>query len=49
MRVQVDYRQGDMRRASFLNEFDRVLLLFTSFGYFEDEENVQVLENMSTH
>jgi SAM-dependent methyltransferase len=47
MGVQVDYRQGDMRQVSFVEEFDRVLLLFTSFGYFEDDENVQVLENMA--
>ncbi|RPI33021.1 MAG: class I SAM-dependent methyltransferase, partial [Chloroflexota bacterium] len=32
--VEVDYRQGDMRRIDFENEFDRVLLLFTAFGYF---------------
>jgi SAM-dependent methyltransferase len=47
MGVQVDYRQGDMRQVSFLEEFDRVLLLFTSFGYFEDSENEQVVENMT--
>lgn len=46
MGVQVDYRQGDMRQVNFKEEFDRVLLLFTSFGYFEDRENEQVLENM---
>jgi 2-polyprenyl-3-methyl-5-hydroxy-6-metoxy-1,4-benzoquinol methylase len=47
MGVQVDYRQADMCQVSFWGEFDRVLLLFTSFGYFEDEENVQVMENMA--
>jgi SAM-dependent methyltransferase len=47
MGVQVDYQQGDMRRISFVEEFDRVLLLFTSFGYFEDDENVQVMENIA--
>jgi SAM-dependent methyltransferase len=47
MGVQVDYQQGDMRQISFMKEFDRVLLLFTSFGYFEDDENVQVLKNMA--
>ena len=46
MGVQVDYRQGDMRQVSFQDEFDRVLLLFTSFGYFEDGENEQVVGNM---
>jgi len=43
MGVRVDYRQGDMRQIEFLEEFDRVLLLFTSFGYFEDSENLEVL------
>ena len=47
MGVQVDFRQGDMRQVSFVNEFDRVLLLFTSFGYFEDSENEQVIKNMA--
>jgi SAM-dependent methyltransferase len=47
MGVQVDYRQGDMRQLSFNAEFDRVLLLFTSFGYFGDDENLQVAENMA--
>ena len=47
MGVQVNYRQGDMRQIRFTEEFDRVLLLFTSFGYFEDDQNVQVMENIA--
>ncbi|MBN1220135.1 MAG: class I SAM-dependent methyltransferase [Anaerolineae bacterium] len=47
MGLQVDYRQGDMRQLSFMEEFDRVVLLFTSFGYFDDDENVQVLESVA--
>jgi SAM-dependent methyltransferase len=47
MGVNIDYRQGDMRHISFREEFDRVLLLFTSFGYFEDDENVRVMDNMA--
>jgi SAM-dependent methyltransferase len=47
MGVQVDYRQGDMRRLSFDEAFDRVLLLFTSFGYFEDRDNLQVLQRIA--
>ena len=43
MGVNIDYRQGDMRTMDFREEFDVVLLLFTSFGYFEDDENVQVM------
>lgn len=48
MGVQVDYRLGDMRQTNFHEEFDRVLLLFTSFGYFKDEENELVLKNMAS-
>ena len=44
--VRVDYQQGDMRQIDFVDQFDRVLLLFTSFGYFTDAENLRVLENM---
>jgi SAM-dependent methyltransferase len=44
--VQVRYLQGDMRRITFQEEFDRVILLFTAFGYFEDEENLLVLKNV---
>jgi SAM-dependent methyltransferase len=47
MKVEVDYRQGDMRRLAFSGEFDLVLLLFTSFGYFDDEQNAGVVENMA--
>lgn len=47
MGVQVDYQQGDMRHISYHEAFDRVLLLFTSFGYFEDSENEQVVNNMA--
>ncbi len=45
--LQVDFRQGDMRHLDFDAEFDRVLNLFTSFGYFEDEDNFRVLENIA--
>ncbi len=45
--VNVDYRQGDMREIAFDGEFDRVLLFFTSFGYFDDAENVRVLAHMA--
>ena len=47
MGVQVDYCQGDMRRIDFQDAFDRVLLLFTSFGYFSDGENERVLQQMA--
>jgi SAM-dependent methyltransferase len=43
----VDYRQGDMLHLDFDAEFDLVLLLFTAFGYFEDEGNLLVLKNIA--
>lgn len=45
--VSVKYIQGDMREIVFKKEFDRVLMLYTSFGYFEDEENFKVLQNVA--
>ena len=44
--VEVEYVLGDMRQISFNREFDRILMLFTAFGYFEDDENLQVLRNV---
>jgi len=46
-RVQVEYIQGDMRQIDFEEEFERVMLLFTAFGYFEDDQNLRVLENIA--
>ncbi|HEC61240.1 MAG TPA: class I SAM-dependent methyltransferase [bacterium] len=45
--VEVDYQESDMRYITFNREYDRVLLLFTAFGYFEDAENFKVLENVA--
>jgi SAM-dependent methyltransferase len=40
--------RGDIRLLPFFEKFDRVLSLFTSFGYFEnDEQNFNVLKEMS--
>ena len=44
--VEVRYQQSDMRTITFMDEFDCVMLLFTAFGYFSDEENLQVLVNV---
>jgi ubiquinone/menaquinone biosynthesis C-methylase UbiE len=41
---KVSYLRGDMRALPFESVFDAVINLFTSFGYFEsDDENKQVL------
>jgi len=44
--VNVDYRLGDMRQIEFQDEFDCVLMLFTVFGYFRDDENLDVLKRV---
>ncbi|MGH8899508.1 MAG: SAM-dependent methyltransferase [Egibacteraceae bacterium] len=41
--VEVTYVHGDMRALEWTEAFDRVVNWFTSFGYFPDEENRQVL------
>ncbi len=37
--VSVEFIQGDMRNLPYEDEFDCVLCLYTSFGYFEREED----------
>jgi SAM-dependent methyltransferase len=44
--VSVNYIKMDMREIAFEEEFDLVILLFTSFGYFSDRENLKVLINI---
>lgn len=41
--VEVDYRLGDLRRLGVEGPFDAVFCWFTSFGYFDDEGNREVL------
>ncbi len=42
--LAIEYVQGDMRALPWPDEsFDRVISWFTSFGYFDDEENRLVL------
>ncbi|PCN43903.1 SAM-dependent methyltransferase [Brevibacillus laterosporus] len=45
---QVTYYQYDMRDIPFESEFDIVVNLFTSFGYFsDDQESAKVIKNMA--
>ena len=39
--------RGDMRRLPFYGQFDLVLNLFTSFGYFSDDENAVTLKEIA--
>ncbi len=45
--LKVCYIQKDMRKIRWKEKFDRVLLIFTAFGYFEDNENLLVLKNIA--
>lgn len=44
--VQVDYIQQDMKKIDYINSFDRVFVLFTAIGYFDEDENEQVFQNI---
>lgn len=45
--LRVNYYQNDMRNLKFFEEFDAVINIFTSFGYFCDEDNFKVLQGIS--
>ena len=46
--LKVKFLIKDMRKFNFKNSFDIAVNIFTSFGYFEsDEENSKVFENVS--
>ena len=45
--VRIDWRTGDMRRLGFDRAFDAVYSYFTSFGYFDDDENEEVLAGIA--
>lgn len=44
--IKVDYRHDDMRNLDYKNAFDRIYVLFTAIGYFDDKENEQVFQKI---
>ncbi len=44
-----EYKVGDMRDFSLDKKFDVYLSWFTSFGYFDDKDNIKVLRTASNH
>lgn len=47
--IKVKFLIKDMRDFNFKNSFDLILNIFSSFGYFEnDEDNFKVLENVKS-
>jgi 2-polyprenyl-3-methyl-5-hydroxy-6-metoxy-1,4-benzoquinol methylase len=47
LRVEVDYQQGDLRSLPVSGPFDAVVCWFTSFGYFDDDDNRLVLRQFA--
>jgi len=45
--LKVTWQQGDMRTLPFEAEFDAAYSYFTSFGYFDDDENEKVIEGIA--
>lgn len=43
---KINFLQGDMREMAFQEAFDGIYSWSTSFGYFDDEKNVDVLARM---
>lgn len=48
-RFSNNYFLADMRSFEIKKKFDIVLSWFTSFGYFDDKENIKVLREMKRH
>ena len=44
--LAIEFVQGDMREMTFDASFDAVLSWGTTFGYFDDEQNRQVVERL---
>lgn len=45
--VEVDYYQGDLRALPVSGPFDAAVCWFTSFGYFDDDDNRLVLRQFA--
>lgn len=43
----IEFRKMDMREIDFENEFDGAISMWTSFGYFSDEENLFLLKKIN--
>ncbi|KPL04221.1 MAG: hypothetical protein AMJ90_01710 [candidate division Zixibacteria bacterium SM23_73_2] len=46
--LKIEFLEGDMRKLPFKNEFDAVINMFTSFGFFKKEvDDLKVLKGVS--
>jgi SAM-dependent methyltransferase len=46
-KLKIDWVLGDMRKIPFEEKFDVAIMLFTSFGYFDDKDNQEVFFQIS--
>ena len=47
-KVNIRIIQGDMRKIPYIHEFDAVIMMFSTFGYFiDDNENLEVLKSIN--
>ena len=46
--LDIEFLKMDEREMDFLEEFDGAISMWTSFGYFSDEENLSVLRKIQT-
>lgn len=46
--ARLRFVRGDMRRLAYRAEFDGLICLFTSFGYFSERENVATLRRFAS-
>lgn len=46
LQVKVNYIYKDIRDMDYEEEFDAVISMFTSFGYYEDEDNLKILKKV---
>lgn len=46
MNINVNYVHGDMRKIDYQEAFDRIAVLFTATGYFDDDQNEIVFKNI---
>jgi len=46
-RERLRFARGDMRRLPYREEFDAVICIYTSFGYFSERDNLATLGKMA--
>ena len=45
--LNINFVHGDMREMQFESQFDGAFCLFETFGYFDDETNIQTAKNIA--